>query len=351
MSPSVESIMFVGRLKSGSTSSHRMLSLRELGLRVVAIDTHPEDVRRKERTFLERVRKKLFGPRDLARANEAMLAAAHRESVDVVWIDRGTTIHGRTLLELRGLLPDARIVHYNPDDPFGGFGKGEWRTFLKAVADYHVHLVPREPNVEEYRAIGARDVRHVVPFWGYSPDDHRPLRVDEHERRHLGAPVGFIGMAETERAHTIADLAARGFEVKVWGDGWERYKRITGGRFVYAGPAQFGEMYAKIINSFDINLAFLRKANRDQHTSRSVELPAAGAFMLAERSDEHLTLFDEGREAEFFDDNDELARKVAHYLAHPNERRSIAARGRARCSRSGYSNMERMRSMLELVAH
>ena len=69
--------------------------------------------------------------------------------------------------------------------------------------------------------------------------------------------------------------------------------------------------------------------------------------MLAERTDEHLALFEEGIEAEYFDSNEELLDKVRYYLSHEDERKRIAAAGRERCVRSGYSNEDRLSKMLE----
>ncbi len=71
--------------------------------------------------------------------------------------------------------------------------------------------------------------------------------------------------------------------------------------------------------------------------------------MLGERTDEHLELFEEGKEAEFFSTNEELLEKVQYYLKHEDERKTIAQNGRERCLRSGYSNHDRIKQMLATV--
>jgi spore maturation protein CgeB len=110
-----------------------------------------------------------------------------------------------------------------------------------------------------------------------------------------------------------------------------------------------GDEYAKGMCAFDINLCFLRKINRDLQTTRSIEIPACGAFMAAERTAEHLALFVEGKEAVFFRSNDELIEKCRYYLDHPEERMRIAAAGRQRCLSAGYSNHDRMKAMLREI--
>jgi hypothetical protein len=139
-----------------------------------------------------------------------------------------------------------------------------------------------------------------------------------------------------------------GVKVRVWGPGWHRC-RLRTKHLCLENRAVWGDQYALAINAFDINLCFLRKVNRDLQTTRSIEIPACGAFMLAERTDEHLALFAEGQEAEFFSSDEELLDKVRYYLAHDDQRRRIAAAGRERCLKSGYSNHHRMRQMLQEI--
>ena len=71
--------------------------------------------------------------------------------------------------------------------------------------------------------------------------------------------------------------------------------------------------------------------------------------MLAERTDEHLQLFEEGREAEFFDSDDELVDKVRYYGERPEERARIAEAGRQRAIRDGYDNRSVVTEMLSRV--
>ena len=68
----------------------------------------------------------------------------------------------------------------------------------------------------------------------------------------------------------------------------------------------YSEDYSKSFQAFKISLCFLRKINYDQQTTRTVEIPACGGFMIAERTAEHKAMFEEGKEAEFFSSNEEL---------------------------------------------
>jgi spore maturation protein CgeB len=89
--------------------------------------------------------------------------------------------------------------------------------------------------------------------------------------------------------------------------------------------------------------------NFDLQTSRTMEIPACGGFMLAERTDEHLALFEKGKEAEFFSTNEELLEKCRYYLTHDVERQSISKAGTLRCKTSGYSNEETLRKLISIV--
>jgi len=110
-----------------------------------------------------------------------------------------------------------------------------------------------------------------------------------------------------------------------------------------------GEDYVRAINGAKIALVFLSSLNEDTYTTRCFEIPACGTFMLSQRTDDLLTLYEENKEAVFFSSSEELVDKARYYLAHDRERQRIAEAGWRRCITSGYDIYSRMREWLAYV--
>jgi len=329
-----------------------MQALVDLGNIVEGIDTEPPRVREANRKLFRRIVGKLYrlgsdtqiAGEDLSGVNFGVIDSFRKNQWDILWIDKGLTILRETLRAVRELQPDCAIVGYSPDDM--AVRHNQSPQFLGGVDLYDSYITTKSYGVEELKALGCR----YVLFCGnaYDPHCHRPVQLSEGERKLLGGPVGFIGAFESQRAESMYCLAQSGFQIRIWGPGWERCGFRHPNLIVEHKPL-WGEDYAKAISSFDINLCFLRKINRDLQTTRSVEIPACGAFMLAERTEEHLGLFEEGKEAEFFRSDEELISKVEFYLDNPDIRKRIAASGRNRCVSSGYSNENRLADVLRQI--
>ena len=344
------SILYVGALWAGSTSAQRKQALCDLGHHVLGIDTEPPPVRSVERQFLYRVQYRLLktglvpnyrGVPDRARANSQIVERIHDEQFNVLWLDKGLTISTATLVEVKRLFPQCMIAGYCCDDVLNPGNQSP--QFLEHLPMYDAFFTTKSYNVEELRALGCR--HPLLTGNSYDPATHRPMAVSPVEREAYGGEVGFIGAWEAERAETLYYLATSGIRIRIWGGGWQRM-RAEHERLLIEERQLWAEQYTKAICSFDICLGFLNKKNRDLQTSRSIEIPACQAFLLAERTSEHSALFEEGIEAEFFGSNEELLRKIKYYLAHPVERLRIAASGRERCLRSRYSTRDQLEDML-----
>ncbi|HTR97343.1 MAG TPA: glycosyltransferase [Candidatus Acidoferrales bacterium] len=332
-------IVYVGPLHAGSTCRQRALALESLGHRLVRVDQTPGDLAARQLRFGWRVRRRLLGDRDECALNARLLALPAAAAPDVLWIDKGLTVEPSTLRVLRARWPDAVFVNYSGDDMFNPRNQtSAWRANLPL---YDLFATTKSFNVPELAAAGARATCFIEK--GFSPEVHRPHEVTPELLARFGGDVGFIGWPEGEREDTLRFLARRGIDVRVWGP-WPRWKSAPHLRV--EGRPLWDDDYAAALSAFRINLGFLRRVNRDRHTTRSVEIPACGGFLLAERTDEHRRLFREDEEAVFFSTRDELLDKLRYYLAHEDERSRIAAAGLRRCREGGYSNQDRLTGVL-----
>lgn len=338
----IERVLYVGPLGNGGTCLQRMNSMVSLGYEVTGLDTRPTLFK----MVLLKIFRRLYGPLDLSKTNERILKSVKEFSPDIIWIDKGLTIDAKTIARVKDVSPRTLVVSYSPDDMLNPDNQS--RQYLGALPLYDLHITTKSYNVSELKALGAKKVFFIGN--GFCPDIHRPVVVTDEEKKYFGGQVGFIGTYEEARAESIAFLAKNGVPVKIWGEwpsGWAREKGIN--NIEIMGREVLADEYAKAICSFDINLSFLRKANRDLQTTRSIEIPACGGFMIAERTDEHRSLFREGVEAEFFDSNEELLEKVKYYLTHGEERKQIAKAGYERCIKEGYSNQERLKTIFNYI--
>lgn len=201
--------------------------------------------------------------------------------------------------------------------------------------------------VEKLKKLGAKQVYFVNN--AYEEKFHYPRELNNKDRENLKADVGFIGMWEKNRAESLIYLAKKGIKVRVWGGGkWVNLKNKLDNLYIEDQPL-FSDEYSKALSVIKVNLCFLRKINNDLQTTRTMEIPACGGFMLAERTTEHENLFQERREAEFFSNNEELYEKCIKYLNDDILRNQIAQAGYEKCVETGYSNYNTIKSVIERI--
>jgi spore maturation protein CgeB len=168
---------------------------------------------------------------------------------------------------------------------------------------------------------------------------HRPREITAEDMQHFGSEICFVGTWMPERGPFIRALLRAGLPVSIWGNHWWKAACWREIQPCWCGPAvNDADEYAKIIQTSRIALGLLSKGNRDQHTTRTMEIPALGGLLCAERTNEHQTLYEEGHEAVFWRDADECVALCRMLLASPARRCAIADAGRARQLRNGMFN-------------
>ena len=323
--------------------------MSDLGLAVTGIDYSVESSAGRFREFLKKVLYWLFRHNlgrfkllDLNDTNKRILEEASTGKWDVLWLDRALTVEKSTLQKVKQFQPDCKIVGFSHDDMAQRHNQSA--QFLDHLPCYDVFYTTKSYNVKELKDMGCKQCEFVEN--SFAPNTHRPYG-NEHSPENLDRyPVGFIGCWEQEREELFRRLVERGIEIHVWGNLWNKCS-FHHAKLVIDHGDVIGDQYARALCSLDIALCLLRKQNRDLQTTRSIEIPACGVFMLAERTDEHMALLEEGKEAEFFSTSDELIEKIRYYLDNPEKRKQIAAAGRERCLKSGYSNQDRIKGIFK----
>ncbi len=276
--------------------------------------------------------------------NRDLLSAAAAHRPQVFWVDKGDLVQASTLRAVKKMT-GAVLVNFNTD--YLACGAHPWRLHMQGIPEYDFYFTSNVFDVDFLKAKGVRNVV-VVPLGYYAKVFTRPQLTKEEEER-LGASIGFIGHWEPATEVLILELLDRGLPVRVRGNSWQhaRNKRRLAG-VVETGLVPQAD-YEKSIRATKINLGINSTMNRNQTSGRSYEIPAAGGFLLAPRTAEHLEMYVEGEEAEFYGSVDELEEKARYYLEHEDERRRIAAAGRRRCLSSGTSFEEIMARLVETV--
>ncbi|WP_198031822.1 glycosyltransferase [Bradyrhizobium sp. Ec3.3] len=257
------------------------------------------------------------------------------DSFDLIWVDHGDLCSRKLIRDLRRYR--TPIVNYCQDNPYVSRDGHRWRLFRSAIPEYDLVVTPRESSVVLAKDAGARKVARVM----FAADEvvHRARTISEVDENTFKSRVSFIGTWMPERGAFLESLIDMGVPLTIFGPRWERapeYRRLTS--HIRLGELSPDDDYVKAIQCSSIAIGLLSKGNEDLHTTRSLEIPSIGTVLCAQRTSEHLIMYEEDREALFFDDAKECARKCMDLLSDPSRLAQTARAGHLRALRNGYFN-------------
>ncbi|MEM9356592.1 MAG: glycosyltransferase [Pseudomonadota bacterium] len=239
-------------------------------------------------------------------------------------------------------------VYYSPDDIVAPHNLKH--PLRKSLPDWAIIFTTKPINVTELRALGARRV--VLVGNSFDAEVHRPLKPEERGQNFETVDAVFIGAFERKRCRQINALAAAEIRVAVYAasfgmiaTAWRRMLRHD----VVLKSDAYGSNYRIGLHHGKLALCFLREMNRDVITTRSIEIPAMGRTMVAEKTVAHDEHFVDGHEYIGFANQEEMIELVQQLLRDNNRRLRIANAGRLRCLTSGYSTDYRARDMLTRI--
>lgn len=334
-------VLFIGPLSFGGTDEMRRQALERLGHH-----TLPVGYDRFFQLYYGVVRKFQWhlriGPA-VTRFNQMIMDTVRTGAPEMVWVEKGMFVWPSTLEAAResGV---KYFVLYSPDNYF--LRQNSSRHLWRGLPLYDIVVTTKTHNVAKLKEKGAKQV--FLSGNAYDPEIHRPVPLSQDEYKEFGSDVSFIGTWEPAKESCLEAVAQLRVKLCIWGNRWERVTSVAVRNASKGRPAMHDD-YAKAICGAKINLCFLSRLAGDAITQRSVEIPACGGLMLAERTDEHLSHFAEDVEAVYFSSMEEMCQKIEYYLGHEEERQRIAAAGRKKCLTAGFSYDERISQILEAL--
>jgi hypothetical protein len=282
-------------------------------------------------------------PMGYRRFNRDILAAAQDLGAEMVFVTGNAPVAGSTLRELKERV-GAVLVNYATDDPFNRLVCPRW--VVANIPFYDLYVCTKRAIMDDVRAAGCRQVA-FVPF-GYDPSLHFPDNFGSAgEFEGFSCDAVFVGGGDRDRYPYFEALvrAIPDLRLHLYGGYWDGNPTLARHD---RGLAR-GRDYRLALRGAKIAPCLVRRSNRDGHVMRTFEVPACGAFMLAERTTEHQEFFREGEEVGYFSSPAELVEKVRYYLNHDNERQRMTEAAYRKVTSGNHTYAHRLEQILELA--
>lgn len=270
---------------------------------------------------------------DFGELNRKLLQTVEAEKPDVILCVLLTYEIWLETLELLRQGCNAVLINWSTDDSW------KYEQFSRFVAPaFHLYATTYPDAEKKARQHGMGNF--VLTQWAASSNRLAPPKPAAECRY----PVSFIGSAYGNRPRWMVELASRGIAVECFGYGWNN------------GPVAAEEI-PRIMRDSVISLNFADAATglagAPRHGGRQIkarvfEVPGAGGMLLTEQADNLDQFYHPGKELVAFDGVDDLADKIRHLLAQPDERDRIARAGHERTMRE-HTYEHRFRALLALA--
>ncbi|MBI2422350.1 MAG: glycosyltransferase [Candidatus Hydrogenedentes bacterium] len=213
-----------------------------------------------------------------------------------------------------------------------------WRhlPYWKEIAplyDFFFHIQPGEFEAQ-LSAAGCR--HHAFVQTACDPARHRPVELSSKEAPDYACDLSFAGAGYYNRVNLFKGLGD--YKFKIWGVGWN--DRLLDKHWMEGEKRFDSEVFMKIVAGSKINLNLHSSTSHDGVDSgcdavnpRVFEIAAAGGFQLCDPCIGLEKLFDFDTELPVYHDLKSLRAQIDHYLAHPEERKRIAAAAQQRALR------------------
>ncbi len=274
------------------------------------------------------------------RMNQSLLVIAKEYRPDILFVLMGDTIFPEILEKIKK--SGVTTVNWFHDSVLAPIRK----DFVQEIAPYYDYFfIIDSEDVLNHIKIGAGYVK-TIPL-ACVPEVHKSLNLSQGEKKKYGSDVCFIGTLKFKRKDVLTQLSD--FDLGIWGYWLEKTSELKG---YYRRQHIFGEEAVRIYNAskiiLDIHLSYGSGNKPFNVTPRVFEVPASGAFLLADENPLLYDLYEKDKEIICYKDEKELKELIKYYLGHPEERELIAQRGQNRAYKE-HTYEKRLKEIFSII--
>lgn len=339
-------VLMVSSMRRGGNDYSYVRAFERAGASVAVVP--PEQYIPPWSSTVLKATRRLLRPAMFNEFNATLRRTALHFRPHLLFVFKGETVDPASLREIRS--NGTIAVNFFPDVGFLNHGP----LLPKSLPEYDWVFTSKSFGLEDMRAALGITRASFLPH-AFDPEIHKPTQADFDELQRYRCDASFIGVWSPKKERILASLLDRcpDLDLKIWGSPvWNTARSL---RQQYQGHPVLAAEYAKAVGSSFVSICMLTgrqlgSSSGDRTTARTFEVPAMGGFMAHERTAEAQSFFRSDSECVYFENVDELADIIRHYIANPRKRNRIAAAGRERALSSGYSYDDRVATILKKVA-
>lgn len=205
---------------------------------------------------------------------------------------------------------------------------------------YLAGLINTQLKIQGYNFIEELLTPVIDKLWKALPVQVRPDSIET--REYLYAHIINRRITAIERLELLEEVADRHFvDLFTWG------RDFTMSNVYNHGPVDYYSEMPLVFKKSKINLNISLRGIRSGIPLRAMDIMGCGGFLLSNFQSDFLDFFVPDEDFVFFENKEDLLRKIDYYLIHEDERKVIAKNGHDKVA-AGHTYRHRIKEMLAL---
>jgi hypothetical protein len=253
-----------------------------------------------------------------------------KHNFDLIYIHNENLIGEKTIKFLK--LRSKKIFFYCPDNPFVNRDNQRWNLIINNLKLFDLIIFMQKNRFKYAKRLNLTNTTWIPPTFKIEYQKKRRLRNFELNKYKID--IVMIGTWFPERGDLVRKLIQNNFDIKIYGDHWNKFKYYKKYRNYFGKKITTDDLYVKLTQSAKLSICLPSKANDDDITNKSLEIPYIGTLLLAKKTKTHCEIFKGNKEAIFFKNDNDCVKIINKILNNNKKRLKIALAGHKKIIRN-----------------